>query len=333
MGVKGAVAVIGAGLAGLTCARTLRDAGHRVELFERDDTLGGRLRTERTDGVRYDLGAQYVTARTREFKRMLDGLALAGNVAGWKPRLLVGGAENLVGEIAPQDWYVGVPGMGSMVRPLAEDLRVHLSSRVVAMVRSDERWFLDIWGQDEPVGPFHAVLVTVTAPEAYPLLCEHDDLFDELTRVRMLPCWSVMIQFGESVGLTFDVGSRLSDSIAWIARDSSKPNRRRRQENWVLHASPDFSREFLEEDPAEVGQELWREAQGVLKLEDAEPALIAASCWRYALVERTLGASCTFSRDQMLGAAGDWCLGSRAEAAHESALALARRVNDAFAMM
>ena len=332
MAVRGTIAVIGAGLAGLSCARTLRDAGQRVEVFERDGALGGRLRTERGDGVRYDSGAQYVTARTRDFKRFLDTLSLAGNVAGWKPRLSLGGA-NLAGEIAPQDWYVGAPGMGSMVRPLAEDLTVTLNAPVTALIRTEGKWYLRILDREDLAGPFHAVMVTSPAPEAYQLLADHDDAFDDMTRVRMLPCWSVLLQFAEALPVSFDVGSRVSDAIAWVSRDSSKPNRRRKQENWVMHAGPDFSREFLEDEPEDVGLELWREWQAHHNIDGIEPSVIVAHRWRYALTERPLGASCIFSRDTMLGAAGDWCLGSRAEAAHESATALARRVKETLAAM
>ncbi|MBI1385424.1 MAG: NAD(P)-binding protein [Rhizobiales bacterium] len=328
MGIKARIGIVGAGLAGLTCARQLRDAGHMIEVFERDGLLGGRLQTERDDAVRYDSGAQYVTARTREFKRLLDSLALAGHASGWSPRLLLGGSD-LVGEIAPQDWYVGIPGMGSLVRPLADDVRVNLNARVRGLQRVEGRWMLQISDRDEMAGPFHAVLLTAPAPESYPLLADHEELFDEMTRVRMLPCWTVLLQFAAPLPVEFDVGARLTESIAWIARDSSKPNRKRGQENWVLQSSPEFSRQFLEEEPEDVARQLWLEMQSALGLVEVTPMVLNARLWRHALVERTLGASCIFSRDAMLGAAGDWCLGSRAEAAFESASALVRRVREA----
>lgn len=52
------VIIVGAGLAGLTCARHLCRAGIPVQIFEKDDRVGGRLKTEVKDGFRLDHGLQ-----------------------------------------------------------------------------------------------------------------------------------------------------------------------------------------------------------------------------------------------------------------------------------
>jgi renalase len=48
--------------------------------------------------------------------------------------------------------------------------------------------------------------------------------------------------------------------------------------------------------------------------------------WRYALVETPLGQACLWDDAARLGVCGDWCLGGRIEAAHDSGTALARAV-------
>lgn len=54
------VVVIGAGIAGLTAARALVDAGRRVVVLEAADRIGGRVRTDRSLGIAFDLGASWI---------------------------------------------------------------------------------------------------------------------------------------------------------------------------------------------------------------------------------------------------------------------------------
>src|SRR5918997_6898529 len=57
------VIVIGAGLAGLTCAKVLSERGAEVAVFEASDGVGGRVRTDEKDGFLLDRGFQvYFTA-------------------------------------------------------------------------------------------------------------------------------------------------------------------------------------------------------------------------------------------------------------------------------
>ena len=65
------VAVVGAGMAGIACARTLVQAGCQVTLIEKSRGFGGRMSTRRTEFGGFDHGAQYFTARDSRFARVL----------------------------------------------------------------------------------------------------------------------------------------------------------------------------------------------------------------------------------------------------------------------
>ena len=68
----GDVVVVGAGLAGLACARVLAGAGVRVQVLEASDRPGGRIRTELVDGFRIDRGFQILLTSYPEARRVLD---------------------------------------------------------------------------------------------------------------------------------------------------------------------------------------------------------------------------------------------------------------------
>ncbi|KHL09443.1 UNVERIFIED_CONTAM: hypothetical protein LK11_52665 [Mumia flava] len=66
------VVVAGAGLAGLTAAARLQDAGLDVVVLERSDGVGGRIRTDLVDGFRLDRGFQLLNPAYPEARRTLD---------------------------------------------------------------------------------------------------------------------------------------------------------------------------------------------------------------------------------------------------------------------
>ncbi len=70
------VIVIGAGLAGLQCARHLTRAGLTVRVLEASDAVGGRVRTDLVDGFRCDRGFQVLNPAYPAVKQDVDIRAL-----------------------------------------------------------------------------------------------------------------------------------------------------------------------------------------------------------------------------------------------------------------
>ncbi|MFY0612816.1 MAG: FAD-dependent oxidoreductase [Hyphomicrobiaceae bacterium] len=317
------IAVIGAGLSGLSCARVLRRAGFYVDMYESDRVVGGRMGTSRLGLVPFDHGAQYVSGRSDRFRAYLDELVHSGYAACWHPK--IAGSE----EGTTPNWFVGTPGMSAMVRPLAESVQVHTNRRVHTLQRNDKAW--QLWFDDQTTaGPFAAVAVAVPAPEAA-LIMGRDvaEFAEQLASVRFSPIWALMIRLDERVLPEFDAYSDMSQLIRWVGRNNVKPGRSSRGEHIVVHASPTWTRETEDAEPELVAEELWSEVCHVLDLPPVRPQQMSAHLWKHGLVDRPLGETYLFSSELMVGAAGDWCRGRLAEQAFESGAALGRAMVDA----
>ena len=70
------VIVVGAGLAGLTCAKVLSEAGAEVVVLEGSDGVGGRVRTDEKDGFLLDRGFQVYFTSYPVSRRHLDHASL-----------------------------------------------------------------------------------------------------------------------------------------------------------------------------------------------------------------------------------------------------------------
>lgn len=79
------VAVLGAGMAGLTAAHTLAESGHHVIVVERSDRIGGHVRTEQIDGVGVDVGAESVHLGAPHVAALVRHLGLADSAVGAAP--------------------------------------------------------------------------------------------------------------------------------------------------------------------------------------------------------------------------------------------------------
>ena len=313
------VAIVGAGLAGLACAKTLAAHGVTTRIFDKGRASGGRLATRRVElegqKLSFDHGAQYLTSRGPLFTSMLDAL-------GARPWI-------------DATRRVGVPNMSAIPRALSGGMEIATARQVEEIVGGPGAWLLRHvapprpdrrQSKDLPVeenGPFDAVVLAVPAPQAMSLLTgPAPHLAEALSGVRMAPCWTLMAAFTNRLQLPDS--QRLSGGpIGWAARDSSKPGRQHEDECWVVQFAPDWTREHLE-FTAEAALPLLLEAfrklaGGALP----DPIYAAAHRWRYALTEIPLGAPCLWDPVLGLGACGDWCVAARAEAAVDSGAALA----------
>lgn len=338
------IAIIGAGVAGLACARILVHAGHRVTVFERGDLPGGRVATMRTEVGGFDHGAQYLTTRHPAFIEQTAAWSAAGIVEPWPVEVhsLAAVATEQPARVPSSGRtlrWVGVPGMSAIAANMADGLDVRYEATIVRVdqVAADRigsaRWSLqrrDGPGDGPTIteGLYDAVLVAVPPAAAVPLLTAAPTLAAQARPARVEPCWALLIGFAEPIAADLakvgDAAFVSAGRLAWIARESSKPERRS-GERWTVHAQSAWSVEHFDDDPEDAKAKLLRafhEATGTIE----QPVYAQVYRWRHALARTSLSVDCLWDADRRIGACGDWCRGYRVEDAWLSGAALAASI-------
>jgi protoporphyrinogen/coproporphyrinogen III oxidase len=182
------VAVVGAGLAGLTVALRRARAGDRVLVFEAERRLGGQLSTQRAGGFVVEHGAEGYVAGSAAVAALANEVGIAARVVeqlvhtsyGFDGQALValgpGEAAQFLGfQVPARELGKGIRsfagGMGELVDVLAAQLgdgvTVRSGVRVRGVVRQGGELRVLIDGTSEPVD--HVVIAT-NAPGAADVL-------------------------------------------------------------------------------------------------------------------------------------------------------------------
>lgn len=317
------LAVIGAGLSGLTVARELLDVAE-VTVLEKSRGVGGRMSTRRAGAHRFDHGAQYFTAHGADFQRFLGPLIADGSVREWTPRLVtLGGAEKPVWS-APR--YVPTPAMNSLCKVISADMGVVVSAEVAALQRGHGGWkALDKNGHT--LGEFDWVVSSAPSVQTARFMPAVFSGRDALSMARMQGCYSVMIGCTEQARPDWDAARVGNSPLVWIACNTSKPGRET-PVDFICQTSNDWAEENLERDQDAVRSDLVAAFVAATGIDVGQADYIALHRWRFASVSNPAGVPFLLDAGNRLAACGDWCGTSRVEAAFDSGLALARALRE-----
>ncbi|CAN5319742.1 NAD(P)-binding protein [soil metagenome] len=324
------IAVIGAGIAGLSCASALQAAGHTVQVFDKSRGAGGRMSTRRNpdEGWQCDHGAQYFTARDPAFAAEVVRWQQAGVAALWSPRIAVLNGPSYgatARQPGPLDRFVGTPRMTAPAQWLTGSLNISLGMTIQRLHREGPFWQLESAEQGLLETRFDAVLLALPAPQVGPIA---ESMAPALAAVaaaaQMRGCWALMLQFDAPVDLPLDAAFVNSGPLRWIARDSSKPGRNSSHETWLLHAEAEWSEAQLELPPAEAATLM---LAAFVALGGPAPRAWTAHRWRYADTREPLLDGCIWDSHLRLGLCGDWLNGGKVEGAWLSGQRLAARLS------
>ncbi|AGE24195.1 hypothetical protein H045_00595 [Pseudomonas poae RE*1-1-14] len=319
------IAIIGTGIAGLSAAQALRDAGQVVHLFDKSRGSGGRMSSKRSDAGALDMGAQYFTARDRRFVNEVQRWQSNGWAEQWKPQLYNFKSGQLTPSPDEQIRWVGTPRMSAITRALLDDLPVTFGCRITDVFQGEQHWnLLDADGGNH--GPFSHVIIATPAPQATALLAAAPKLVSAAAGVKMDPTWAIALAFDKPLDTPMQ-GCFVQDSpLDWLARNRSKPGRDTPLDTWVLHATSAWSKAHLDLSREAVIEHLHGAFAELLHCTMPAPSFSLAHRWLYARPSSSHEFGVLADADLGLFVCGDWCLSGRVEGAWLSGQEAARRL-------
>ena len=317
------IAIIGAGLSGLTCAKHL-SLSSKVTIFEKSRGVSGRMSTRYAGEYEFDHGAQYFTARHPDFKSCILEAISEGHIAPWTGLALYDKGQGKFETDRGSDRFVAVPRMNSWAKSLAKGLNIELGVRIKSIETREKKWAL-LSDEGEIYDGFDELVLAIPSPQALTLLPDGFSKIEAVRSAAMDACFALMLGFDTKIKVPWD-SLRVKDSpIAWIAVNSAKPERGAAA-TLMVHTHPDWSNENADEDRSKLMQIIVREASRITGIETSSAVHKSLHRWLYASVSNS--PNTLFLRDEAkhLTLCGDWCLGGRVEAAWLSGRAASKAI-------
>jgi len=316
------VAVIGAGISGMACARLLAKHGYPVTVFEKEHHVGGRASILQDGHGSYDHGCQYFTARDKRFQTHVNQLVEQGSVAVWPLRLascLHGMVHRVENDSA---FYVGVPGMNAISRAFSAGINMREGTIVSTMKRVNDEWKLIAGGKRES---YDVVVVSAPAELTAQLAKGYPFIATEAAKVKTHPCLSVTVGFDHTLNASFDAAHFSSCPVMWASNHRTKPGRSH-DEIWTIQATPEWSDKHFSSPEDMIGKILLSTFFESSGLPPVVPNFSRTHKWYYGWPLETLKKDCLWDKENGVGACGDWCQAGRMEGAFLSGVSLAEQI-------
>jgi renalase len=221
MAGMGPVVVVGGGISGVACARTLADAGVDVELLDRGHRLGGRMAARSVQGRVVDTGASYFTVGDDAFAAVVEDWATRGLARPWTDTFEVVEDGRWAGPKQGADRWSAPGGLRSLVEDLARGLQVRRHTVGSVVPAGPGHPGVRLLVDDRPAA---AVVLAMPDPQARRLLdpaleAAREALDDPFAPVLALSAGWERRHWAPDLHGAFVNGD---DVLTWVADDGSR---------------------------------------------------------------------------------------------------------------
>jgi predicted NAD/FAD-dependent oxidoreductase len=338
------IAIIGAGVAGLTTAYGLRTQSIERTVFEKSRGYGGRAATRGRHGCRYDYGAPFFTAPSRRVRDLVgahlpaDQLIEVGRPVGAFNRDgdLVRRREHAGGSL--WTYYHGISTLGKLLARFGR-AEIRRETRVERLRRKGGRWAVQT-ESGAVYEPYDAVVLTPPAPQTADILARPDlieppysDLHEAVAAVDYAPQFAYVLAYDRPISRPGPYHGFVSQDsehpLSWIGFEHDKPGHAPEGTHLlVVHTAPGWTQPRVDRDPDSFLPEVRAQVESVLSTSLSPPTWTDAQRWRYARPTSAVSEEARATAEEGgLYLAGDFVAGTgEVGAAIETGFAAADRI-------
>ena len=284
------IVVIGSGIAGLAAAKHFHSKNFNITVLDKGKYPGGRISTRKNKEFIFNHGAQFFTAKSKEFKKICQ-LGVKDNVLiNWNT-------------LSKKDRFIGNPDMREFSYWFSKNLEIHQETLVESIEYNDTFTIITNNKKFSADG----LIITAPASQTAGLIKNLDNqIYKLIENVTYLPCWCVMISIKDMNLKHFEIDE--NSIFSWIVSENNKIKNSLSDNCITIHANEKFSLDHLEKNKEFVLDKIISEFTKIYKVKNDDITYKNIHRWRYAKVKNYFPLEHSkISKVMPLGIAGDWC--------------------------
>ncbi len=291
------VCVIGAGIAGIVCAKELENQGLKVVILDKSRGVGGRVATRRLHNTQVNHGAPYLEVQGKFTQELIIELLEHQIIQPWPGTMYELDSLGELKLLPTAERYIADEGMTAIPKYMAKGLDIRFSCLVTTVKPTLKQTWQVI--STDLVIEAKALIIAIPAPQIVGILEASSipdlpvDYLNQLRAIQFEPDLTVMAGYSNSFSnltwQTFKVTAKTD--LARISLQSSLIEGSL-QTVLVLHSTSALAKTYLDTDYSALrraGESLLQTATELLSIPLSSPNWLEIQRWRYAFPAVPLG--------------------------------------------
>ena len=317
--------VIGSGISGATIANLLIKK-YQVDLYDKGRGPGGRASFKRIKGqVGFDHGTQYISPKSKEFKRFTNSLIKKKILKKWSGNHIFLNSKKK--EDKNHIKIVGRKGNNDICKYLLKNVRCFFKSEVKKIYYKNKLW--SILFSDGKIKTYSGIILTCPFPQVKKLSKKFINNSFMKKKIKMDANITVMIATKKN---RKSPSSYLFEDpvLGWAGNENTKKRFKSRYDLWTLQSTFKWGNKNIKNNKKNKKRNSKVLIDKFFKLTKIKKTKIFYSLnhgWKYSSNSKPLKTKSYWDSSKKIGICGDWFVGSRLESGWISANDLFKKIN------